>query len=267
MSKKLEMRCSALALFGALGLAIHAGDASANLIPCEDTGVPSGPQASAVPSMVTDLGAVNFYEFRVCNLSDVANQVIIDWEMPFFGTALGNGNASRIDNIFVPEGWFWNIEEIGPGNPDTHWDGVAAWQTPDDPFYVFFNDFFGNQNGVEDAADDPANNPYNAVTHVLHFFTNVCFEGEEICGFNPIRPGGFLDGFGFTSPFGDTQAPYQASWELLPVRTGDPQFPIGAGPTNPIIDPTLLVPEPGSLAVLGAGLGALAAARRRRQAK
>lgn len=279
---KKTLHVSVAALFGALGLSSTAHAISSSLS-CPDV-VAGGFQTSAVPSAVTDLGTGNFlYEFVVCNTSDITSenprQVIRDWELPFFGTAANGSDASQIANITVPEGWSFTVEEIGVENPSTGWSGIAEWQQagdpangiPADPWRVFFDDLFGGED----------NNPYNDVTHVLHFYTGFCeggFEGGFDCfGGNTIAEGNGLGGFSFESPFGTFNAPYQASWDDLPVRTGDPDFPM-AGPSNDIIETacaatsdncgrTTSVPEPGSLALLGLGLGALAHSRRQRKGK
>jgi hypothetical protein len=97
-------------------------------------------------------------------------------------------------------------------------------------------------------------------------FGEGCF--GETGGFNPIFPGDSLAGFSFEASFGPTGAPYQASWARLPVRTGDPAFPLGGGvPASPMALGNN-VPEPGTLplAVLGA-ISAFAVTRRRRKPK
>lgn len=265
-----RLRVSTIALFGALGaMGLSSVAHATSTLATEDPCATGGDRTSAVLSTVSSIGGVNHYEFEVCNTSVVQQeglrQLIRDWELPFFGGTLDGNDLSHITNVSAPEGWEFSIETVDVPNTSTGWDGVAEWQTDGDPMKDFFDSFFGGE----------ANNPYNKVTHVLHFYTGFC-EGGVAGGFfcsqgSAIFPGDSLPGFGFDSPFAETQAPYQTSWIELPRRTGDPAFPL-AGPTNPLITCAATqrdceVPEPGSLALLGLGLGALAEARRRKHGK
>jgi len=196
------------------------------------------------------------YSYQVNNTSQAnggpdREPYIVDWELPWFGDA-------GITNIVSPSNWTYSIETIGTPNAATGWEGVAAWQDPADPFYA------------------GASSPFTTVTQVLHWYT-TCWSGQQpvsalttlavaVCEFglqDAIFPGGSLTGFGFDATFAPTGAPYQASWAFLPVRTGDPAFPLGGIPNSPSITPQG-TPEPGVLALLGAGLLVAMAGRRRR---
>ena len=217
---------------------------------------------STVGSSVVDNGDGTWtYGYKVSNTSfqsalsaELDEPILVDWELPWFGDA-------GIAGITAPRNWDWSIETIDIPNSGTGWGGVAAWQTPSDPFYA------------------GADSPFTTVMKVLHWY-NVCnvqpnrplnFQGEDVAVLascesqfdNAIFPNGSLDGFGFTAGFDPTGAPYQASWAVLPVRTGDPAFPLGGGfPNSPALR-DLQIPEPGALVLVAIGLGAMALRRRR----
>lgn len=216
-------------------------------------------RSSTVTDSVVDNGGGSWtYRYQVNNTSlqnggPDQRPLIVDWELPWFGDA-------GITNIVSPTNWAYSIETIGTANSATGWEGVAAWQTPGDPFYA------------------GASSPFTTVTQVLHWY-NTCWTNsrqDSVAGIqalaiaaceqflqDAIAPDGSLGGFGFDAIFAATAAPYQASWAFLPVRTGDPAFPLGGIPNSPGVrgQPA---PEPGMLALLGAGMLASLLARRRR---
>ena len=222
-------------------------------------------RSSSVTATVADIGGGAWrYAYTVKNTSQFdeigpdPRPILVDWELPWFDDA-------NITDIISPPNWNWAIQTIGVPEAATGWGGVAEWQTPGDPFY------------------EGATSPFTLATKVLHWYnlcalagpatlvapdngngTNAviaCAEGQFT---DAIFPDGSLSGFGFDSGFGPTGAPYQASWAFLPVRTGDPDFPLTGGFPN---SPTLRgnqAPEPGALGLLGLGLAALVLVRRRR---
>jgi len=220
-------------------------------------------QASAVLSDTFQQGAATSYNFTVCNLSDPSvgdgevgfAGVIRDWELPW------DPNAG-IDNIRVPFGWDWQIETRGVTNADTGWGGVIEWQDPNDPFY------------------DPR---FADHTQVLHFYTScgrpiandftASLTNDSAVGCNqlpqewiPAGTNNQLSGFGFDSPFSETNSPYQASWLFLPVNTGDPAFPQpGAAFSPSFFAPASTIPEPTSLALMSLAL--FAAGRKCKKAR
>ena len=219
-------------------------------------------RASHVSDSVTDNGNGTWdYGFTVHNDSSFGapegffqEPVIVDWELPFFDDA-----GFDIGDVTSPFGWAAAIETIGTPNPTTGWGGDANWQDPGDPFY------FGDDS------------PFTTATEVLHWYSKcwvmggvdpvgidtangVACEGEFA---HAIFPGLLLGGFGFTAAFDQTAAPYQASWALLEVQTGDPAFPFGGIAGSPNAIGTSGVPEPGTLSlVLFAAVGGFAARRR-----
>ncbi len=166
--------------------------------------------------------------------------LIIDWELPWFGDA-------NISNILSPDGWYWTIETIGTANASTGWDGTAAWQDLTDPWY------------------QGSTSPFTTVTEVLHWYTTEYGGDDGFSWGKAIFPYNELDGFGFTSNYTATDSPYQASWVILPVQTGDPAFPLGGLPASPgALGQTGggVVPEPGTILLLMTGLLALAGVTR-----
>ena len=221
-------------------------------------------RSSTVTDSVVDNGNGTWtYNYRVNNTSRFDEMgpdrepILVDWELPWFGDA-------GITNITSPHNWAYNIETIGMPNPSTGWDGVAAWQTPGDPFYA------------------GPGSPFTTATEVLHWY-NLCWaqfnaNANAATGFQPntavacefefdnaIFPDGSLGGFGFDADFGPTGAPYQASWAFMSVRTGDPAFPLGGIPNSPALNG--VIPEPGVLGLLVAALAAGGAVARRRRSR
>jgi hypothetical protein len=168
--------------------------------------------------------------------------IIVDWEMPYFADA-------NITNIQSPTGWTYAIETIGTPNSATGWEGTASWEDPGDPFYP------------------GAGSPFLDATMVLHWYLEDWADFGDSS--NGILPGDDLSGFSVDSTFMTAvNAPYQASWDIRPVLSGDPPFPggVNAGvPGSPSLTQTQ-IPEPAVLALFGIGLAGLALTRRRRRA-
>lgn len=253
---KLLSHCSPIVLasvVGASALLGFAGSASAGV------GEVPWTRASSVIGDVTDNNDGTWtYDYTVSNdsVEDFAYgeyggiPIIVDWELPWFDDA-----GIDTSTIFSPTGWTWAIETVGVSNAFTGWEGEASWQDPNDPFY------FGDDS------------PFTDVTQVLHWYIEgqcgpeTQFEPFECNDFNQgIFPGNTLDGFGFTAAYSETDAPYQASWHLLPIQSGDPAFPL-IGPASPkALGITNQVSEPGIIGLLGIGvLGMFASLRRRKQ--
>ncbi len=215
-------------------------------------------RSSTVTDSVVNNGNGSWtYSYTVANTSqqnggfDQQQPILVDWELPWFGDA-------GITNIVSPTNWNWAIETIGTANPGTGWEGDAAWQDPNDPFYA------------------GAGSPFTTATQVLHWY-NTCWANSGVGAANAaaaavgtscegqfdnaIFTGSSLADFGFDATFDSTAAPYQASWAFLPIRTGDPAFPLGGIPNSPSVRG---IPEPGILGLLGLGLIALVVGRRRR---
>lgn len=243
-----------------LGGMLYAFSASANAIAVAPQPGPPWDIKSSVSTIVTNNGNGTWtYAFTVHNDSESALEgtqqtpVIVDWEVPYFADA-------GITNILSPDGWDYAIETIGTPNPATGWDGIAAWQTPGDPYY------------------QGPTSPFTTVTQVLHWYLSAvwCVEGdgglecERNLG-NAIWPIGSTDvlnllslgDFDFTANYSPTDGPYQASWDFLPVQSGDPPLPLnGILPASPQTLGTQSIPLPGTLALLGVGLLGVGLTRR-----
>jgi len=210
-------------------------------------------RSSTVDSTVTNNNNGTWtYGYTVNNTSQFSEvgpdpePILVDWELPWFGDA-----GIDVMSILSPSGWSFAIETIGTMNFATGWEGIASWQDPSDPFYA------------------GAGSPYTTVTQVLHWYSECWVAGGDATGCEgelsgAIFPDGSLSGFGFDADYDETAAPYQASWAFLPVRTGDPAFPLGGIPNSPLAQGFQVVPEPGLLSLLGIGLVAAMLGRCRR---
>jgi hypothetical protein len=217
--------------------------------------------------------------------------LIVDWEMPFYTEGGIDPNS-----IVAPSGWLVEIEDIGTPNPSRGWGGIAAWQQPGDPFYEFLTDALDGSNSALPAEFAQL---FLDATQVIHWYIQpddyddtgcmmypggVSGNGETGCNWwwNPVEydgitypglvdailPDNSLGGFSMAAPTGPAvAAPYQASWFLLPVLSGDPPAPGNPNPSGafPTTGLPTQAPLPGSLALLLAGAGGLGMTWRRRR--
>ncbi len=287
---KMRATVSTLAILGSLGMiqnvsAVPVPGACPDFIDAiaDNDGVLE--RSSAVTSAAekdTTTGAW-VYRYRVCNTTDPyyagqGNNVIVDWELPYF-----EDGGYTLADVVTPFGWAASIEDVGIPDPDTGWgatdtngdgtvndaDAVPAWSLNGDPWKDIFDIAYDVANG--------GTNPFTNVQKVLHFYSEAFFNPQPtlaavLPGENEVCDIWILEnescgGFGFSSPLDAADAPYQASWARLPVRTGDPLFPLG--PAGGIPNSRSLqggaIPEPATSALIGAGLLSVAALRRRRR--
>jgi hypothetical protein len=173
---------------------------------------------------------------------------ITEWSMPYFSdSAISNFQSptTLFSNEPIPS-WAVGIETIGVANNVTGYTGeTPTWQIPGDPFY------FG------------ATSPFSSATQILRWYTiDICGDG---C-FRLLGPGESLSGFSFDSTFAATAAPYDAGWRDEMLRSGDPDFPVGAIPNSPSVNaPDNGVPTPAPFVLLGLGLVVAALTKRRAQ--
>ncbi len=173
----------------------------------------------------------------VSDPSDCLLHRITDWSLPYFADSTITNVRSPITNFAgqIVASWDYGIETIGVANATTGYNGEApTWLDPADPFY------FG------------PSSPFSSVTQILRWYTiDVCGDG---C-FRLLNPGQSLAGFSFVSTYAAAAAPYDAGWRDERLRSGDPDFPVGAIPNSPSVNaPNNKVPLPAPLALLCLGL-------------
>ncbi len=186
--------------------------------PCGgDADRPLGPDGRSAP------------DAAVSDPSDCLFHRVTEWSMPYFGD-------SGITGVLSPFRWGVSVETIGVANALTFYDGgIPTWLEPADPFY------FG------------ASSPFSSVSQILRWYTfDSC--GDGCFGF--INPQRSRDGFGFTSTFGATAAPYDAGWVDERRRSGDPDFPLAGIPNSPSVAQDNAVPAPALPALLFIGFAA-----------
>lgn len=238
------------------------------------------PRTSFVQGNVEAEGDQFRYSFEVFNETGFLGQefeypapgdsVIVNWELPLFSL-----NGIDVNSITSPENWTFEVIDIVGnvvinGNGDTtgqsqiyNTDGpygeyVWDWTKEDDPV---FNDATANPDGQIYGPDPDI---FLAPPLILHWFTldregplDPILEGDSRGNIQDDR-----GTFSFLAADGATNAPYQASWLDQDPTIGDPPIPQGAAIGVP---DNAQVPEPGTLALFGAGLLGLIGLRRRRK--
>lgn len=196
---------------------------AAALVPLAAAGTAVPSQAvmvAKVKTSVTKSDAGYAYEYTIMNLSDPGDPEqsdsssgppasamgegqpwLIEWSVPVF-------DAKDVTNVKTPEGWGYEVVKTTAtsqayNNPGAPFGKLGwVWSPTADPVMKSTKPEDAHAYGANPAV-------FQKPPFVLHFFSKTTVNDDGVTvPVKPITPMDMLTGFGFTSPYNATTAPY-----------------------------------------------------------